>query len=396
MPKKWTVIDYDIARLVAQKTDATRISIPKTMRVQVVLDLEDELYGKLVKNPTWLQKLQEMAKEKADPVVANIIKTTQQIDGKASKFDKKIAATFSRDFESNIRAQLTKASDEMADAAEKLYKDYIKGRHELTKFRVKSVGKITLNGAVTIAVTAATVATGGAISPIGIVGIVRTGVGIVQECAKLASTADAVAKLIQGEFKILQAIMKKNLADASVMKKIGQGVKEVGLNVFSQVIGVETPSLKNCEGHIELHKINISKLEKKSRSMSEQIYAAMDKQASWQKEFDKAKKSLPANKVGKVKTKLDKVETALDTLIKSTIAANEAVENAFKRQKLFEETLNAMKKGLPGWLKYVDVAIGLGMSVGLAFADAGSAIEKTLSAVIDVETSIATELIDHI
>jgi hypothetical protein len=46
-------------------------------------------------------------------------------------------------------------------------------------------------------------------------------------------------------------------------------------------------------------------------------------------------------------------------------------------------------------VKYVDLAIGLGLDLGLGLADASSAIEKAATVVFSVEQLVATEVIDR-
>ena len=387
--KKWTAVDYDgikyLDKAIGSKLE--RVELPKTLRLQVILELDDELYKNLSKDPTWLAKLQEAAGDKARKALDEAAKAILQVEAKAGKFDPKTAAIFTKDLQSMLEKAFKTASDEMADAAVKLFESYKKGQKELTNFRIKAVGKIAVTAILVSAGTAVSVLSAGALSPIGIVGIVRGGVTIGQEITKLALSADQIAKVIQGELKILKKFMSDNAPKSN-------GAKELGLNALSKVLGLETPSLKNCSSRIDLHKIDIAKIEKKSHELSKKIYEAMDEQADWSKKFDKAKKSLPAKKVGKISTSLEKSEKALDILIQSTIKINESIAKAEKRQELFEKTLKAMEEGIPGWVKYVDLAIGLGLDLGLGLADASSAIEKAATVIFSVEQLVATEIID--
>lgn len=64
------------------------------------------------------------------------------------------------------------------------------------------------------------------------------------------------------------------------------------------------------------------------------------------------------------------------------------------RQAEFEKALRGMKEGLPGRLKWVDVAIGLTIDLVAGIADANSVIEGALGSVITSEQAIGNELID--
>ncbi len=388
--KKWTAVDYDGAKYLAKAVGSKleRVELPKTMSLQVVIELDEELYKKLAKDPSWLAKLQETAGDKARTALDAAAKDILGVEAKASKFDAKTAAIFTKDVQSMLEARFKAASGEMADASVKLFESYKKGQKDLLGFRIKAGGKIAVTALVITASVAASAATYGALSPLGIVGVVRGGVTISQEIVKLALSADQIAKVIQAELKVLKKVMTDNAPK-------GNAAKELGLNALAKVAGIDTPSLKNCKSRIELHKIDIGKIEKKSHDMSKKVYEAMDLQADWAKKFDKAKKTLPAPKVGKVSTALAKSEKALDVLIQSTIKINESIQRAEKRQALFEKSLQQMEQGIPGWVKYVDIAIGLAIDLGMGIADANTAVEKALTVVLSCEQMIATEVIDR-
>ncbi|MBX3618420.1 MAG: hypothetical protein KF891_00295 [Rhizobacter sp.] len=396
--KKWNAVEYDAVKYLKSSIGGKleRVELPKTMRMEVLIELDDELYAALSKNPTWLQTIQTSAAAKARAAMDDAAKQILAAEAKAEKFDPKTATAFTRDVQDMLEKAAKLAADEMADACEKLITDYKKGQKELTKFRVKCGGKIALTAVLVTGGAVISVVTAGALSPLGVVGVVKGAVGIAQEIAKLALKADQMAKLIQGELTVLKKLMNEENAKAKKSGKIAQGAKEVGLNVFSKLLGVETPSLKNCQSHIEIHKVDIAKIEKESKKLSESIYDAMDEQAKQAKALAVAKKTLPAPKVGKISTALDKTEKALDELLKNTIKINESIERAEKRQEQFEKALDAMKEGVPGWLKWVDVAVGLAVDIGTGIADASSGIEKAAAVVFSAEQAIGGEVIDAV
>jgi len=394
--KKWNAVEYDAIKYLKSSLGGKlkRVELPKTMRLEVVIELDDELYAALLKNPSWLQKMQSSAAAKGRSAMDDVGRQILLAEAKAQKFDAKAAAAFTRDVQALLEKGAQAASDEMAGLCEKLITDYKKGQKELTKFRVKCGGKIAVTAVLVTGGVVLSVTTFGGLTPLGIVGIVKGGLAIGQEIVKLALNADQVGKLIQGELIVLKKLMNEENAKAKTSGKVAQGAKEIGLNVFSKVLGVETPSLKNCQSHIEIHKIDIAKIEKKSKAFSETIYGAMDEQAKQAKALTEAKKTLPSNKVGKIAQQVDKVEKVLDELLKSTIKFNEAVERAEKRQEQFEKALNAMKEGLPGWVKWVDVAVGLTLDLATGVTDAASAVEKAVSGVSTAIQTISNETID--
>ncbi|MBC7994395.1 MAG: hypothetical protein H7Z15_14285 [Rhizobacter sp.] len=394
--KKWNAVEYDAVKYLKGSLGSKlkRIELPKTMRLEVLIELDDELYAALATNPSWLQKMQSAAAAKARSAMDDVEKQILAAEAKAQKFDPKTGAAFTRDVQVLLEKGAQAASDEMADLCEKLINDYKKGQKELLKFRVKCGGKIALTAVLVTGGAVLSVVTAGALSPLGIVGIVKGGLAIGQEIVKLALDADKAGKLIQAELTVLKKLMNEENAKAKKSGKVAQGAKEIGLNVFSKVLGVETPSLKNCQSHIEIHKIDIAKIEKKSKALSETIYEAMDEQAKQDKALATAKKTLPANKVGKMAMQVEKIEKALDELLKSTIKVNEAIERAEKRQEHFEKALDAMKDGIPGWVKWVDVAVSLTLDLATGIADASSAMERTAAGLGAAAQALGNEAID--
>ncbi|MDE3167520.1 MAG: hypothetical protein KGN36_17090, partial [Acidobacteriota bacterium] len=199
----------------------------------------------------------------------------------------------------------------------------------------------------------------------------------------------------QGEFVVLETFMKKNMEAAKAKDKVLQSAKEIGLNVISGALGIETPSLKNCEEHLKVHKVDISKLEGKSHDLSTSIYKAMDAEESWRKKWEADKKNQPADKVGKIGIHKEKVEKALHHLIESTIKVNEGIERAKARQEKFEKALDAMKKGVPEWTGYAKEVTALAVDIALGMGEVEKVVETVLHVCIESEKAIAELVIDH-
>jgi len=246
--KKWTAVEYDAAKYLKTSLGSKLklVELPKTMEVQVVIELDEALYKELSKNPSWLQKIQSNAAGKARSEMGAVEKVILAAEAKAQKFDPKTAAIFTKDLQTQLEKGMAAVGDEMADACDKLVKDYVKGRKELAKLRSQCKRKILLGAATVTAGAVVSVAVAGALSPIGIFGVVKGCAGIVQEMGKMALKADQMAKLIKGELWALKKLMNEENAKAKASGKVFQGGKEVGLNLFGKVLGVETPSLRSC------------------------------------------------------------------------------------------------------------------------------------------------------
>lgn len=407
MAKVWKAVEFNVSRSLQDKirfnslyNDFRLLKIPQDLNVQLFIELDEKLFEILSKNPTWLQTLQSQSKA--------------QVDNCMDRMLSEIAAgalLLGEDAPRNLRDQLYSleikkfmrdlddVGKTMATESAKLFDDYRRGQKELINYRIKTSYKIGVSAIVTTVSVVATVLSGGTFGPFAIVGLVKSGLSIVQDCLKLASSADAVAKLINADLMILRKIMNERISEASRSRKIGQAAEEIALNVVSRISGLETTSISNCNSRIELHKVDIDKLDKKSRELSEKIYGAMDIQEKWAKQFENAKQHLPANKVGKIRESLKSAENGLDTLIKSTIEVNRNIEKANNRQKSYEKAMEGMrgtsdgKDGInPQVISWIDFALSLGFDVATGLSEAETVVDKVLGTLTTTATSIESEL----
>ncbi|HZT34329.1 MAG TPA: hypothetical protein VFA15_00300, partial [Nitrososphaera sp.] len=386
--KKWTAVEYDLSKTINDQAKPQHVDIKPGMKLQLIIELDDSVYSRLSKDPSWLQKMQTKANDKSKESISKIVQQVKVTDQKAANFNPQQATIFSKDLATTVQKEMEAGGKAMATEVDKLFEDYKKGQSDLMKFRIKSGGKIVLSSLSVVASSAAAAASHGAATPLAIVSIMRSVVTISQECTKLALSADQFAKIIQGEIKTLALFMNQNMEKAKAKDKVLQSAKEIGLNMISGALGIETPSLKNCDEHIKVHKVDIAKLEAKSHDLSKQIHGAMDVEENWRKKFDVAKKTLPSDKVGKVVVHKEKVEKALHALIESTIKVNQAIERAEVRQGKFEKTLESMKKGVPEWTGYAKEATALAVDLALGMGEVEKVVETVLHVCIESEKAI--------
>jgi hypothetical protein len=400
MIKKWVAVSFNsletkLKQKIASKGyNLQRVKLPPNINIQLEVNLEEEAYKKVATNPTFLQRLQSRALQVVDKTIDDIADTVIDQDKKSIKFNAQIAATFSADLTNWVKTKMEAAGKEMVIETDRMFMDLKRTHKELTRFQVKSGFKIGLSAVSIVAGTTLSIFTSGALSPLGIVGIVRSCVTIAQECGKLASTCGAMDKVIKGEFAVLKKILSPSLQGKSTSSKAMQGAKEIGLNMLSKTTGIESPSMKNLKTHLDLMHANIAKLDKSSEKLSKQIYGVMDAAKQWDKEFTKAKLSLPAMEVGKIKMSLDSSEKTLDTLLKNTIKVNESINQAHESHKNYTNAYTAMSAGIPGWVGKVDSVLGFIVDFSTGLADASSAIEKGCGTMITVVTALADEAID--
>ncbi len=390
---KWKAVEFNLAKNLQARNKTAAVTIPDSMLVTITVELDDKLFAELEKDPSRAAHIQQNAKAKADSAVDAMVKQIEAITSKP--LDQKAAVEASKKLNESFQQALDKAGADINKETEQLLSDFKKGRKELTNFRVKSGAKIAINGTAMVVATAVAGASHGALSPIAAVGIVRGSVAIGQECLKLASTADTTAKLVQVQIAALKVIMQKDLANASTRSKVAQGVKEIGLGVLSGITGFQgIPSMKNCNENIKLHKINISKLDQKSHDLSVKLNEALKSWEEWKAKNDAAIKTMPSDKVGKIRSKMDTIEKATGKLLEATTKVNVGVTRANQRQGTFETTMDAMTQGLPSWIGYADTVAALALDIGLAIGDAGSLIEGASSVLLAVSAEIGAFQVD--
>lgn len=390
---KWTAVEYDITK-VLQDVHCQHFKIPSGMEVSLVIELEDAAYKRLSKDSAWQHRMQEKANAKVNPILEALKKKLKDGEALAAGLDKTTADMVVGNVNLFLKQKLQTAATEMATEVDKAYTEYKKNKSELHEFQIKSGGKIVVNAIGIAGAVAVTVVSGGGFGPPSIVGIVRGCTVILQEMAKLASNADQVGKLIQGELAILKKVMNEDLEKARKSGKIAQSVKEVGLQLLSAALGVETPNLKNCQSHLEVHKVDISKLEVESHKLASGIGKAMAKQQEWHQKFESAKGKMKPSKVTKIVAERTKSENALDQTLEATHKVNAAINKAMEEHKKFKKTLAAMVNGIPEWVNYVQDATSLVLDCGLSVAGANTVTLQALGAVASAEVDIGSLLID--
>lgn len=400
MAKKWTAVQFDLGKQVDAKVKLQRVKLPKDLKVQVDVTLDDPLFKRLNADPRALQKMQEKAKEQALAVVKDLVQAVMVADKKASNFDANKAKIFSKDLQTSMEKRLDLAGKQMALECQKFFDDYKKGHEDLRKFQAKCAAKIGVSAVVITASAAAAGASFGAGAPLAVVAVARGGVTIAQEATKLAIDADGAAKIIGAELAVLKKAMQTE--EGELRSKGARITAELLLGAASKIIGLETPSVKNFKKHIEVHKMCIQKLEDKVAKLSQSIPDLMEKASDFDKKLNAAKQAgLAPDKVTKLSKKVDDSEKALDKALKKTFKVSAGINEAEARQKKYAEAYVKLKSGLPDWLKYVDAAIGLAVGVGLSTGGGAmdgfeDVIEVAMHNLIDLEETAVDLLLEQV
>ena len=387
-PVKWTVVSFNVAANLKANNKATFLTIPDAMTIEIMAEVDGDLYKELQEDGSRAARIRESAVAKADAALDEMVKAMEALV-KSRPADKKAAEEAGKKLYEKFKTSLDKAGKDVNAEVEKQLEDYKKGKAHLLHCRVKSGAKIGITGTCMVAAVAISAASHGAFTPIAAVGIARGGLAIAQECAKLASTADQVGIVVKGQFVVLKNLMEENLENASVKAKVAQGAKFASLGLLAGISGLNVvPSINNTQKNIELHKTNITKLDTESHALSRKLTSALAEQDEWKETNAAALKALPADKAGKAKAAIAKVDQAVGKLVETVTKVNERVNEANQRQKLFEDTIKAMTEGLPAWLKYTDTVASLTLDIGLAIGDATGVIDGAAGVMLAAESDL--------
>ena len=374
MPKSYTAYSRNIGPdLQKALPDKVKIGVV-TLRVE--LTLEDAGYKKVTESPVWLQKSADIAKKFVPGAVDSIVDDIK----KAKDLNDR-----------GLNSILVKTGDEMADkladAIEKALAAWVKDKKEYTSYKVKSAGKIVVGTAGVVASAVTIGLTAGAASPVAIISMARSSIGLAQNIAKLAMEAETVERLIRKDMGVLSKAFAKNKDN-----KAAQNMKELGLAGIAAVLGVDTPSINNCNSRIQLYGNKLTGLKKDHAKFAGTIYKLMDVQESLKHKIDKTAKS--AKNYGKLTKTLGSAEKSLDEILKRVVAIGERIDTGEKNNEVYSKFVEALQSGVSNWTKYAQTAMTLAITFGTAIANNADAIEKGLSALQDHLTTVKDDLLE--
>jgi predicted nucleic acid-binding Zn-ribbon protein len=178
----------------------------KKIPVSISVSLRDDVHDAFTKDPSWMLRAQQKISE---GIKKWLRLANEAAKNGADKFpeDQREAKYFlflGKEMESMKKTFENAAQKECLG----IIKQYTEEQDKLKEYRTKAAGKLAITGVSTACSVVLTVLTGGAAAPLFIIAVCRTAAGIVQECAKLASTVDTTAKYVTGELKILSAFMQ--------------------------------------------------------------------------------------------------------------------------------------------------------------------------------------------
>jgi hypothetical protein len=213
--------------------------------IEIVIDVEFDVRDK---DFEYLQSVgiapfvQGKAKELVELGLPPVVQKLRRAEGMVALGYIK-EADFIAEIEEDIGELETKVCKEMGPLLEQSAKAYVKAKHGVTNFKLRSAGKI-VQGVISIVGSIAHAATSwGATSPLAIVSIARSCISIAETIGELSATANQMVVLIDFDFKVLDEIITTAKdSDVPAALKLKNDAKEVGLALLGEIVGLKLPS----------------------------------------------------------------------------------------------------------------------------------------------------------
>jgi uncharacterized coiled-coil DUF342 family protein len=369
--------------------------IPAGLELKFNIELDDKIYDKLHKDAVWVNDMRKKAIAKGLVSLDRLEAEAKRIDIMYEGLHPSDVKPFILKLQTSLKTEMKTAGDAMAKEINQLIADYKKKKTELRNFNIKCVGKISSSvGSIAVS-TGLAAASHGAGLPFVIIGIVKDMAQIAQQCAKLAADVDHYETLVQNELALVGVFIEKHATNVTPTAKAkGKTITaEIGLNAISGVLGIEFGSLGSCEKHIKEHGVKINQLYVQFHAYGKKITQVEKGLDDWN---EKARKAHTAWKdspklledLKKAEQKYNKVRDVYNRLWDATPGMRDKIQKQLDNQKLFTETLEKMKKGVPEWTKYAKDVAGLAAGVGLGMHDLSKLAETLVEVCKEIVKAI--------
>jgi DNA repair exonuclease SbcCD ATPase subunit len=220
------------------------------------------------------------------------------------------------------------------------------------------------------------VPTGGASLALGIVGGIRSGLGLAKLCSDLYKEMETVQDSVEANLKALLDRYKSRAKLA---------VNETGATMINTIFGAEfVPSVGKVDKDVELWGNKLAGVEVNGHKLGAQTMKVV-------KDVDKLQelmKKSASKEAGKIMTKIGKLQEELDKLLKKTTAMNARVAPSEKAIKAAEEAVEELNKKVPNLQKVFNTLFPIVTSLALAGANAGVGYQEAANALDYVNTSL--------
>jgi hypothetical protein len=239
--------------------------------------------------------------------------------------------------------------------------------------------------------------TWGAASPAAVVGIARDCGSIAQNVVSLVAEADTVEKMIQADFDGVNKILSKaksgeDADEIGKARKAWNNVKAFGIEAVAGITGLDPPSVRVCEAHIELYRARMSDLVEESHKLGPKVLELVKFNGDMEAFFDEMPDG-PEKKA--LEPLLQPAFDALNALLETVVGLNEDTIRGAKKLKEWGEELDALRKLVGGWVDNVGFVFGAATDLGLSVGATGAALDATMAMLESVARSISDFVIER-
>ncbi|MEW8648481.1 MAG: hypothetical protein AB2563_20515 [Candidatus Thiodiazotropha endolucinida] len=394
------IFQMDLWPRVKEQFRPKMLTIDKIL-VEVTFPNNPKLQAAFKQDPLLYQKLQDKIRAY---MTGNVVRNLGNV---VNKFDPQAVAAAKIDdmeemlkildkFQETAKGYTHAASTMAARQAEKVWMELTRTKAEYRKYKIVAGAKLTAGTAglatgvgMTVGSTVATVASGGAAAvgtwaslTLGIIGILKSSVGLGKDIYNLAISADTVQKKIIKSLEKLQA----RYLDIIKGKKVGPGrskatvmATELNYEAVRTVFGTSQTTISECDRMTGQFHDKLNGIDLKSHELSKKLEKVLT-------ETEKLKKLKP-KRIGEI----EKLEKTVHKIIEKTIELASKVKDSRKAHKTYTAALSELKARKPntGWL---EKGFGYGWELLLSASDP----KDIIVAAVGIATDLSIDASDKV
>ena len=322
------------------------------------------------------QQMVEDAQELCDEVVADLNKDLKKLDTDLDGAEEEEIEKRCDAFEKEMAKQVKELGKKVAKVPEIRWQKFVDAKEQYKDYKIESGFKVTIGtlGAIGSGLAiAAAVPTGGASLALGIVGGIRSGLGL--------------AKLLHGlwqDLEDVQASAEKNLDIlAERYKSKGKLVaNETGGNLINTIFGAEFAStVGKVENDVKLWSNKLAGVTVNGHKLGAEAIGVL-------KDIDKLEKMLKSKKSRSIKAKIEKLQPQLEKLLSKAEEMNGRVGPSEKCLDAAEQLVKELNQKVPDLQKAFNTLLPIVTSLALAGANAGVGFKEAADALDYANTAL--------
>lgn len=363
-------------------------ALPDIKGYKVELTLNDEILDALEEENDHVtpQQMVDDAQELCDEVVADLTKDLKKLDSDLDGKEEDEVEKGCKEFEKELADQVKELGKKVAEVPKKRWAKFVAAKKQYKDYKIDSGFKVTIGtlGAIGSGLAlAAAVPTGGATLAMGIVGGIRSGLGL--------------AKLLHGLWQDLEDVQgsaQKNLDMLAerYKSKAKLVANESGATIVNTIFGAEfAPNVGKVENDVKLWSNKLAGVTVNGHKLGTEAVGVM-------KDLDKLEamlKKSASRQAGGIMTKIKKLQPKLEDLLTKTEKMNARVGPSEKCLDGAEKLVNELNQQVPDLQKAFNKLLPIVTNLAMAGADAAEGFQEAKNALeyADAALGLANEVL---